>query len=120
MSMQGNGCIFILNLTPTRVHDTSYRQIREIDFLDLKVILHVPVRRIFCNFGGPKEQQIEWLEPVARIIKRLQSYAESLCKIMPIKHVAQLLNLSWHTVKNIDKKRLQAEGKLKLIRRMMR
>lgn len=95
----------------TRVHDTSYRQIKERDLLDLKVILHVPVRRILCDFCGPKVQQITWLEPVARITKRLRSYAESLCKILPIKHVAQLLNLSWHTVKNIDKKRLQAEVK---------
>jgi len=91
------------------VHDTVYRRIRDRDFFNFKVSLHVPVRRVMCTNCGPKVQQIDWLKPGARITKRLATYAESLCKLLPIKHVAQLLSLSWHTVKEIDKRRLQRE-----------
>jgi transposase len=96
--------------TPSHsVHDTVYRRVRERDLFHFKVWLHVPVRRVLCTTCGPKVQQISWLLPGARLTKRLQTYAESLCKILPIKHVAQLLGLSWHTVKAIDKRRLHRE-----------
>jgi len=88
------------------VHDTVYRQIRERDLFHLKVWLHVPVRRVLCSSCGPKVQYISWLSPGARLTKQLQNYAASLCELLPIKHVAKLLNLSWHTVKEIDKRRL--------------
>jgi len=89
-----------------RVHDTVCRRIRDRDLFHFKVCLHCPVRRVRCVNCGPKVQIIEWLQPGARITKRLQNYAESLCTLLPIKHVAQLLDLSWHTVKAIDKQRL--------------
>lgn len=96
--------------TPSRrVHDTSYRRIRDRDFFQFKVWLHIPVRRVLCGNCGPKVQQICWLQPGARMTTRLQTYTESLCKLLPIKHVSQLLDLSWHTVKEIDKRRLQRE-----------
>lgn len=93
----------------TRIHDTTYRRIRDRDLFEYKVLLHVPIRRVLCATCGPKVQAISWLQPASRLTNRLQAYAESLCRILPIKHVAQLLGLSWHTVKNIDKRRLQRE-----------
>ena len=91
------------------VHDTVYRRVRERDLFHFKVLLHVPVRRVLCASCGPKVQQISWLKPGARLTIRLQAHVESLCQLLPIKHVAQLLGLSWHTVKEIDKRRLQRE-----------
>lgn len=92
-------------------HDTCWRKVRERDLFDLKVFLHLPVRRVACLQCGPKVQHISWLARGARLTLRLQTYAESLSKILPIKHVAELLQLSWHTVKNIDKNRLNREVK---------
>ena len=37
------------------------------------------------------------------------NWVENLVRIMPVKHVADLLNLHWHTVKSIDKHRLERE-----------
>ena len=39
----------------------------------------------------------------------LRRYVEALVRILPIKHVSDLLGLHWHTVKQIDKQRLQRE-----------
>jgi transposase len=39
----------------------------------------------------------------------MRCYAEALVRILPVKHVADLLGLHWHTVKQIDKQRLQRE-----------
>tara|TARA_R100000664_G_scaffold26078_1_gene36185 strand:- start:185 stop:1084 length:900 start_codon:yes stop_codon:yes gene_type:complete len=36
----------------------------------------------------------------------MQQYAEQLLRLLPIKHVAQLTRLHWHTLKGIDKARL--------------
>ncbi len=47
------------------------------------------------------------LEPYTRIINRLQSYIEQLLPLLPIKHIAQVTSVHWHTIKEIDKRRLQ-------------
>ncbi|WP_200846988.1 transposase, partial [Raoultella sp. 18117] len=39
----------------------------------------------------------------------LATWVESLTQLLPIKHVAQLTGLHWHTIKNIDYRRLQRE-----------
>jgi transposase len=91
------------------IHDVSYRRIRERDLFHFKVLLHVPVRRLRCGQCGPRVQEISWLAPGARLTRRLQTQIEALCRLLPIKHVAQLLALSWHTIKAIDKQRLLRE-----------
>jgi transposase len=40
---------------------------------------------------------------------RLEAHIETLARILPIRHVSQLLGVAWHTVKTIDKKRLERE-----------
>jgi transposase len=92
-----------------QIHDVSYRRVRERDLFDFKVLLHVPVRRLRCRKCGPRVQEISWLAPGARLTRRLQAHIEALSRLLPIKHIAQLLVLSWHTIKAIDKHRLQRE-----------
>jgi len=41
--------------------------------------------------------------------RRLTSWVEVLTQILPIRHVSQLVGLHWHTVKEIDKRRLERE-----------
>jgi len=41
--------------------------------------------------------------------RRLTSWVEVLTQILPIRHVSQLVGLHWHTVKEIDKQRLERE-----------
>ncbi len=63
----------------------------------------VQTRRIKCRVCGIKTESLSWLEPYARITKRLKSYIEQLaCSLLPIKHISQLTSVHWHTIKEID------------------
>ena len=90
------------------VHERSWRRVRERDCFDRRVWLHVPVRRMDCHHcGGRAVEQISWLNRHARLTERLRSWVEVLVELLPIAHVAKLTGLHWHTIKEIDKTRLQ-------------
>src|SRR5207253_9332205 len=48
-----------------------------------------------------------WLEPYARVTRRLAESVTRLCAVMSIRHVAEYFGLNWETVKEIDKRSLQ-------------
>lgn len=93
----------------TSFHDTKVRRIRDCDILGYKLTLLVPLRRVACQRCGVHREHISWLQPHSRLTNRLVTYIEELCKVLPIKHVAELLGLSWHTVRNIECQRLKRE-----------
>lgn len=93
-----------------RIHDQSIRQVRDQDILGYRLTLTLPVRRVRCySCKTVSREWIEWLTPHSRFTTRLLMYVEQLARILPILHVAQLVGLSWHTVKEIDKQRLARE-----------
>ncbi|CAM3969120.1 helix-turn-helix domain-containing protein [Vibrio neonatus] len=75
--------------------------------LDIPVELCVQTRRVKCPDCGVKTEAISWIAPYARITNRLKSYIEKLLPLLPIKHISELTNVHWHTVKQIDKQRLK-------------
>jgi len=90
------------------VHERRRRRVRERDCLDRRLWLDVPIRRMDCHHCGARVvEAIDWLATGARITRRLQAWVEALCALLPIAHVAQLTGLHWHTIKNIDRQRLQ-------------
>ena len=90
------------------VHERNWRQIRERDWFDRRVWLRVPVRRMDCHHCGARAaERIGWLNRHARLTERLRAWVEALAELLPIAHVAQLTGLHWHTIKEIDKARLQ-------------
>ncbi|ROT93287.1 ISL3 family transposase [Marinobacter sp. R17] len=91
------------------VHDTSIRRVRERDLFHYRVWLEVPVRRVRCVACGPRLEQIRWLSGRQRLTVGMIHWVESLVRLMPVQHVAQLLGLHWHTVKAIDHRRLTRE-----------
>ena len=93
------------------VYDSSFRCVRDADFLGLKTFLYLPVRRVRCDSCGIKVEYIPWLSRYSRITIRLQNQTEALARVLPIKHVTELVDLHWDTVKNIDKLRLSREVK---------
>ena len=99
------GCCSIVD----RVHDTHRRRVRERDLFDYRVWLEVPVRRVACARCGVRVEQIEWLDGRRHMTVAMRRYAEALVRILPVKHVSDLLGLHWHTVKQIDKQRLRRE-----------
>jgi transposase len=91
------------------VHDISVRHIRERDLLHWRVTLQLPVRRLRCASCGIVTENISWLPERQRYTASLAIWVESLTRLLPIKHVAQLTGLHWHTIRNIDFRRLQRE-----------
>lgn len=95
--------------TAKAVHDTTYRTIAERSILEFQVLLRLPVRRILCPDCGIVREHISWLSPHARQTTRLIAHVEALLRLLPIKHISELVGLHWHTVKTIDKRRLARE-----------
>lgn len=91
------------------IHDSTMRTIRDRDLFEYRVWLKVPIRRVRCPRCGVTREALSWLAPRARITRRLQCHAEVLLSLLPIKHVAELTGLHWHTLKTLDKARLARE-----------
>lgn len=92
------------------VHERRWRRVRERDCFDRRVWLDVPVRRMDCHHcGACVTERIAWLSGQARITRRLWVWVEALVQLLPIAHVARLTGLHWHTVKEIDRLRLEAK-----------
>lgn len=90
------------------IHDRRVRLIRDRDWLDQRVQLRLPVRRVDCLKCGRITEHISWLAPASRLTRRLCAWVESLLQLLPISHVSQLTGLHWHSIKRLDKSRLQA------------
>ena len=88
------------------VHDYVERWIRDLPILDARTHLLVIRRRVHCPTCGPKLEQLPWLDKYARVTSRLANSIFRLCKVLPVKHVADLYGLNWKTVKTIDKRHL--------------
>lgn len=91
------------------IHDVSLRRVRERDLFDHRVWLDVPVRRVRCGDCGVLREQIDWLPVRRRLTRAMILHVEALASLLPIKQVAELLGLHWHTVKAIDHQRLCRE-----------
>lgn len=66
------------------------------------------MRRVDCLTCGRVTEHIFWLAPASRLTRRLCAWIESLLQLLPLSHVSQLTGLHWHTIKTLDKRRLQA------------
>lgn len=104
------------------LHDTSLRRVRERDLLQYRVWLEIPVRRVRCPTCGPQRERIDWLAGRQPLTRAMVGWVETLVRLMPIKHVADLVGLHWHTVKTIDLGRLHrdiAAPNLSRVRRLI-
>ena len=58
------------------VHERSWRRVRERDWFDRRVWLHVPVRRMDCHhYGSRAAERIGWLNQHARLTERLRAWS---------------------------------------------
>jgi len=89
------------------IHETTTRWVRDLPILDTVTWLHVQRRRVWCTRCGPKLERLSWLGRYARVTRRLAESVAQLCKVLPVKHVAQFYGLSWDQVQAIDKAYLQ-------------
>lgn len=86
-----------------RYHDAEEREIRDLPILGVPVRLFLWRFRVECPSCGPRLEALDWLAPRARVSTRMAEDVARLCRVLPIKHVAERFDLDWHTVKAIDK-----------------
>lgn len=91
------------------IHDLEERRIRDLPVFESPVELLVPRVRVACPNCGPKLEQLTWLDPYARITRRLGESVARLCKVATIRHVARWYGLDWKTVKDLDRTSLERE-----------
>ncbi|MCA1790956.1 MAG: ISL3 family transposase [Thioalkalivibrio sp.] len=93
-----------------RMHMYGTRRVRDLNLAHARVDLVVPNRKMRCaGCGTIRTEGHEFLAPYRRHTLRFEKYVAELCRVMPIKQVAEHVGLSWHAVKEIDKRRLQRE-----------
>ena len=62
-----------------------------------RVLLKVQLTRVLCPHCGARLQRVSWLEPHARMTRRLAQAAAASCARLPVAHVAELFALHWST-----------------------
>lgn len=98
-----SGCTQVV----AQVHETTERWIRDLPILDAQTHLLIHRRRVLCPRCGPKLEALPWLGRYQRVTQRLARSVARLCKILPVKHVAEYFGLNRKTVRRIDKAYLQ-------------
>jgi transposase len=91
----------------TKVHDVTFRWVRDLTILDAETWLWLGRVRVACSHCGPKLEALDWLAPYSRLTRRLAENVVRLCRVLPIKHVADYFHLTWDTVKATDKAYLE-------------
>jgi len=87
-----------------QVHETAMRRIRDLPMMALQVTLVVPRRRVWCEqCGGPRLEKLSWLGRYQRVTNRLADAVSQLLASSNILAVSRFFQLSWHTVKALDK-----------------
>lgn len=92
-----------------QVHDVQLRRVRDLPIFEHQVELRVPRLRLACPHCGPRVELLSWLEPYARVTRRLGESVARLCKVASILHVARHFRLDWKTVKDLDRAYLQRQ-----------
>lgn len=89
------------------IHDRSVRRIRDLPVFEDAVELRVPRLRLACPNCGPRLERLDWLDPHARVTRRLAENVARLCTVTSILHAARWFGLDWKTVKRIDFRHLE-------------
>ena len=91
------------------IHSYGARVVRDLKLAHARVDLIVPQRKVRCDTCGIRVEALSFVEPYRRFTKRFERAVAELCRKLPIQDVAAYFGLSWHTVKEIDRRRLVAE-----------
>jgi transposase len=89
------------------IHDRTLRRIRDLPVFEDPVELRVPRLRLACPRCGPRLEQLDWLEPHARVTRRLARSVARLCTVASVRHAARWHGLDWKTAKAIDFRELE-------------
>jgi len=86
------------------VHSWTQRKIRDLNMAATQLWVTFHYRKVFCaHCHGIHIEALDLFHPYLRVTLRLAHFVYQLCRVMTVSEVAQLLELDWKTVKNIDK-----------------
>lgn len=91
------------------VHRYRRRAVRDLNLAHASVDLLIPHRIVRCSGCGIRAEHHDFLSPHRRSTDRFERAVGDLCQALPIKAVAKHFGISWHTAKEIDKRRLDRE-----------
>jgi transposase len=89
------------------IHDRTVRRIRDLPVFEDPVELLLERLRLACPRCGPRLEHLDWLEPHARVTRRLAESVARLCAATSIRSAARWFGLDWKTVKSIDFRHLE-------------
>lgn len=90
-------------------YDRTTRHVRDTDAAGWRIYLVCEQRRVACaRCQGVKVERLDWLAQNPRYTQRFAQHVGTLCRDMSNKAVAQLLHLHEHTVKDLDRRYMQA------------
>lgn len=89
------------------VHDRALRRIRDLPVFEDPVELRVTRLRLACSRCGPRLERLDWLEPHARVTRRLARSVARLCTVASVRHAARWHGVNWKTAKAIDFRELE-------------
>lgn len=89
-------------------YDKRIRTIRDLDCGEKRIYVELEVRRVQCSICGKvKTERLEWLAKHPHFTRRFAMHVGRMCREQSLTRVGQLLGLSWHTVKDLEKQYLQ-------------
>ena len=90
------------------IHENTTRRVTECTILGYFVDLEIIVRRVECEHCHKKcMEYIDWIPRYQRHTERLHKHIEHRTEEETVAYAAQETNLSWDTVKKIDKDKLE-------------
>ncbi|MBY4598473.1 transposase [bacterium BD-1] len=84
------------------IHDCTLRRVRDFRLFEHAVELVVPRLRLACPRCGPRLRRLDWLDPHARVTRRLAQNVARLRKGTSVRHAARWFGLDGKTAKAID------------------
>jgi transposase len=98
-----SGCRQIVN----QGYDSRRQYLRDLSCFEYDTYLSLEKFRVECPFCGVRVEELSFARVFSHYTKRFEDYVAKLCSILPISQVAELCNLDWKTVKEIDKRYLE-------------
>ena len=83
--------------------DRYEARIRDLSVFEFKTYLVIDKHRTSCPTCGVKIEKLDFVDQYSRCTIRFEEFVARLCRITSLKQVAELLDLNWKTVKEIDK-----------------
>lgn len=92
-----------------RTVETEYeRVVRDLDLASRKCFLRFLQKKIRCKCGYRGLERLDFIAKFRRVTQRMETYVVSLAECMSLKEVAQIVELDWKTVKEIDREYIRS------------